>query len=81
MTYKGIVRGSVIELEEGVELPEGTHVSIIPAPQPLHTAWVSPPVLTLHEWLLTARGLRAQLPLTSDSVDILRQLRERRASR
>jgi hypothetical protein len=79
MTYKGIVRGSVIELEGGVELPEGTHVSIIP--EPLHTAWVSPPALTLHEWLLTARGLRAQLPLTSDSADILRQLRERRASR
>jgi hypothetical protein len=50
MTYKGIVRGSVIELEGGVEFPEGTRVSIIP--EPLHTAWVSPPALTLHEWLL-----------------------------
>jgi hypothetical protein len=79
MTYKGIVRGSVIELEGEVELPEGTRVSIIP--EPLDIAWVSPPALTLHEWLLAARGLRAQLPLTSDSTDILRQLRERRASR
>ena len=40
MTYKGIVRGSVIELEGDVELPEGTRVSIIP--EPLGTAWVSP---------------------------------------
>ena len=79
MAYKGIVRGNVIELEGDVELPDGTRVSIIP--EPLHTAWVSPPALTLHEWLAMARGLRAQLPLTSDSVDILRQLREGRASR
>jgi hypothetical protein len=79
MTYKGIVRGSVIELEGNVELPEGTRVSV--TPEPLNTAWVSPPALTLHEWLLTTRRLRAQLPLTSDSADILRQLRERRASR
>jgi len=79
MTYKGIVRGSVIELEGEVELPEGTRVSIIP--EPLNPPWVSPPTLTLHEWLVAARGLRAQLPLTSDSADIVRQLRERRASR
>ena len=79
MTYKGIVRGSVIELEGEVELPEGTRVSIIP--EPLNTAWVSPSALTLHEWLVAARRLRAQLPLTSDSADVLRQLRERRASR
>lgn len=79
MTYKGIVRGSVIELEGDVELPEGTRVSVIPEPR--GTTWGSPPALTLHEWLVAARGLRAQLPLTSDSADILRQLRERRASR
>jgi hypothetical protein len=79
MTYKGIVRGSVIELEGEMELPEGTRVSVMP--EPLGTTWVSPPALTLHEWLVAAHGLRAQLPLTSDSVDILRQLRERRTSR
>jgi hypothetical protein len=57
MAYKGIVRGNMIELEGDVELPDGTRVSIIP--EPLHTAWVSPPALTLHEWLAMARGLRA----------------------
>jgi hypothetical protein len=79
VAYTGIVRGNVIKLEGDVELPDGTRVSIIP--EPLHTAWVSPSALTLHEWLAMARGLRTQLPLTSDSVDILRQLREGRASR
>lgn len=30
----------------------------------------------LREWLTKARKMRAELPLTSDSVDILRELRE-----
>ena len=29
MTYKGIVKGSVIELEKGVQLPEGMTVKVI----------------------------------------------------
>jgi hypothetical protein len=33
----------------------------------------------LREWLITARNMRAELPLTSDSVDILRELREVRS--
>jgi hypothetical protein len=53
MAYKSIVRGSVIELEEGVELPEGTRVSMIP--EPLDTVWVSPSALTLHCRILCLR--------------------------
>ena len=34
---------------------------------------------TLTEWLRVARQLRARLPETSDSVEILRQLREERS--
>ena len=34
---------------------------------------------TLAEWLNEARNMRAELPLTSDSVDILRELREVRS--
>ena len=34
---------------------------------------------TLHAWLNEARNLRAELPLTSDSVDILKELREVRS--
>jgi hypothetical protein len=33
----------------------------------------------LREWLTKARHMRAALPLTSDSVDILRELREVRS--
>jgi len=33
----------------------------------------------LREWLTKARTMRADLPLTSDSVDILRELREVRS--
>ncbi len=34
---------------------------------------------TLREWLNEARNMRAELPLTSDSVDVLRELREVRS--
>jgi hypothetical protein len=34
---------------------------------------------TLRAWLNGARNVRAELPLTSDSVDILRELREVRS--
>jgi hypothetical protein len=34
---------------------------------------------TLHEWLNEARNMRAELPLTSDSAEILRELRETRS--
>jgi hypothetical protein len=33
----------------------------------------------LREWLTKARNMRAELPLTSDSVDLLRELRETRS--
>ena len=71
MTYKGVVKGNVIQFEGVADLPEGTRVSIIPEQQ----------AMTLHAWLSEARLLRAQLPTTSDSVEMLRQLRQRRASR
>jgi hypothetical protein len=79
MTYKGIVKGNVIELEGEATLPEGTRVSIIPE-QPVPVTVPQHPI-TLQEWLQEARQVRAQLPQTSDSVEILRQLREERAGR
>jgi hypothetical protein len=78
MTYKGIVKGKVIEIEGGVALPEGMHVNIIPEWPPAVNLQQHP--MTLKEWLQEARQLRAQLPNTNDSVEILRQLRQRRAS-
>jgi hypothetical protein len=76
MTDKGIVKGNVIELEGEVTLPEGTRVSIIP--EQLVPVTVPQHPLTLQDWLQEARQVRVQLPTTSDSVEILRQLREKR---
>jgi len=39
----------------------------------------SPDAADLREWLNEARNMRADLPLTSDSVNILRELREVRS--
>ena len=79
MPYRGVVKGRMIELEGEAILPEGTRVSIIPEPSIADT--VPPPAMTLQEWLQDARRLRAQLPKTSDSVELLRQLRAERAHR
>jgi hypothetical protein len=79
MAYKGIVRGRRIELEDDAALTEGTHVTIM-AEEPA-TANVLEFPMTLQAWLQKARKLRAQLPETSDSVEILRPLREGRAGR
>lgn len=73
MTYKGVAKGKIIELEGNVALPEGTRVSVVPE-QPMT-------VITLKEWLKEARQFKAQLPKTSDSVDILRKMRETRAGK
>jgi hypothetical protein len=79
MIYKGIVKGKVIELEGEAILPEGTRVSIVP--EQFVPVTVPQHPMTLREWLQEARQVRAQLPKTSDSVEILWQIRQERASR
>jgi hypothetical protein len=79
MIYKGVVKGNVVQLEDEVTLPEGMRVSVIPE-EPATSGVLKHPI-TMQEWLREARQARAQLPKTSDAVDILRQLREERASR
>ena len=44
-----------------------------------HDEQITADAATLREWLNEARNMRAELPLTSDSVDILRELREVRS--
>jgi hypothetical protein len=73
MTFRGVAKGRIIELDGDVALPEGTRVSVVPE-QPVA-------VMTLRMWLQEARQLRAQLPKISDSVDILREMRATRADR
>jgi hypothetical protein len=79
MIYRAIVKGKPIELDGDVTLPEGTRMNLMPE----ETARVNIPELslTLKAWLQEARPIRSQLPKTSDSVEILRQLREERANR
>lgn len=79
MIYKGTARGNVIHLEDKVTLPEGTRVSVIPEELVTHKTPEHP--MTLKAWLQEARQIRAHIPQTSDSVQILRQLREERANR
>ena len=79
MMYKGVVKGNVIQLEDEVILPEGTQVSVIPE-KPVSGRVLEYP-MTLKAWLREARQVRDQLPQTSDSAEILRRLREDRASR
>jgi hypothetical protein len=74
MTYRGTVKRGLIELEGEVILPEGTRVSVIPEESMAPDKRAS--VMTLKEWLQEARQVRAQLPKTGDSVEILRRLGE-----
>jgi hypothetical protein len=79
MTYRGIVKRGLIELEGEVTLTEGTRVSVTPE-EPL-TIDSRTSAMTLKEWLQGARQVQVQLPKTGDSEEILRQLREERANR
>jgi hypothetical protein len=79
MTYKGIVKRGLIELEGKVTLPEGARVSVIPEESLVIDNRAS--ALTLKEWLQETRQFRGQLPKTGDSADILRHLREQRTNR
>jgi hypothetical protein len=79
MTYRGIVKRRLIDLEGEVTLPEGTRVSVTPEEPLAIDSRTS--TMTLKEWLQEARQVRAQLSKTGDSKEILRQLREERAHR
>lgn len=85
MTRSGVVRGGVVEFENAMTLPEGTRVSIIPSNMEEQdeewTEEADEPTLSLGEWLKQARELRSSLPATSDSTDLLHDMRIQRASR
>jgi len=82
MQYKGVIRNNVVALEEDTVLPEGTQVIIIPKGdeirrKELRTKWdkFDEGAEKVFQYLLSEIGK------TSDSVEILRQLREERANR
>lgn len=79
MTCTGIVQDGQIVLDGDTPLPEGLRVQIIPLE--LGSGTDTGEKLTLREWLEQADKVRAALPHTSDSTDLLRQIREERADR
>ena len=83
MGYKGVVKDNVIVLEKGVKLPEGTEVQVVP-----QGWWMSEEAMrnatdkkAFKRLLAECDRLREQMPETTDSVRIIREMREARANR
>ena len=83
MGYRGIVKDNVIVLEQGVKLPEGTEVQVVP-----QGWWMSEEAMrnatdkkASRKLLAECDKLQEQMPETTDSVKIIREMREERASR
>jgi hypothetical protein len=79
MVCTGVVRGRRVELDGEVTLPEGTRVRVVPESGTAEGA--ASEAISLGEWLRRAHEGRARRPATSDSTELLRQIREERADR
>ena len=82
MEYKGVVKDCVIVLEKGVKLPEGTEVDIT-----VQGWWMSKEAKrnatdkeSFRKLLARCSKHREQMELTTDSVKIIREMREERSS-
>jgi hypothetical protein len=80
MPYTGIIRNQVVVLDRGIVLPEGMKVVVIPEDD------VAQRKALREKWNRFDEGaekvfqqLLIEVGTTSDSVEILRQLREERA--
>jgi len=83
MGYKGIVKDNVVILEPGVKLPEGMEVEVI-----AQGWWMSEEARrnatdkkSFKKLLDECDEFREQMPKTTDSVQIIREMREERANR
>ncbi|MEK7395790.1 MAG: hypothetical protein AAB116_02525 [Candidatus Poribacteria bacterium] len=83
MGYKGVVKDNVIVLEQGVKLPEGTEVEVT-----TQGWWMSEEARrnatdkkAFKRWVEKCNKLREQMPKTTDSVQIIHEMREERANR
>ena len=83
MGYRGVVKGNVVVLEKGVELPEGAEVEVT-----VQGWWMSEEARrnatdreSFRKLLDECVKLRKQMPKTTDSVQIIREMREARANR
>jgi hypothetical protein len=80
MTCKGVIRNNVVILEEGVQLPDGLRVTVIPEEE------IFSNVAAEDEWLKICDEVREAIRArvggyAGDSVQELRELREERADR
>ncbi len=82
MGYKGVVKDGVIVLENGVKLLEGTEVQVT-----IQGWWMSEEAKrnatdkeSLRRWLARCNKHREQMELTTDSVQIIREMREARSN-
>jgi len=80
MGYKGVVKDNVIVLENGVKLPEGVEVEVT-----VQGWWMSKEAKrnatdkeSFRKLLAECRKHRQQMPKTTDSVEIIREMRETR---
>ena len=83
MEYKGVVKDNVIVLEKGVKLPEGTEVEVI-----TQGWWLSEEArrnatdkASFKRWLARCDKHREQMEVTTDSVQIIREMRDERSNR
>ena len=81
MGYKGVVKDNVIVLKKGVKLPEGTEVEVT-----AQGWWMSEEAKrdatdkeSLRKWLARCNKHREQMGITTDSVQIIREMREERS--
>ncbi|MBI1926349.1 DUF2283 domain-containing protein [Candidatus Poribacteria bacterium] len=77
MTYRGVVQEKKIVLIGGATLPEGTHVEVIPEPENLISKRREEIMARL--WA-TTHAILSESGMTSNSVEILRELREERTA-
>ncbi len=83
MGYKGVVKDNVIVLENGVKLPEGTEVEVT-----AQGWWMSEEAKlnatdkeSFRKLLARCNKHREQMEITTDSVQIIREMREARTNR
>ena len=83
MGYKGVVKDGVIVLEKDVRLPEGTEVEVT-----AQGWWMSEEAKrnatdkeSFRKWLAGCNNHREQMEVTTDSVQIIREMREAQTNR
>jgi len=76
--YRGVVKDNVIVLDQGVRLPEGTEVEVLP-----QGWWMSEEAMrnatdkeSFRKWLARCSKHREQMELTTDSMQVIREMRE-----